>query len=202
MKVFARTDYEQASEWLDAGNLLAYPTEAVWGIGCDPFNQQAVKKLLALKNRPIEKGIIVITATDGLITDFLQPLPPVVQNNISTTWQTSDNQATTFLLPIPQQIIIPNWITGGHSTLAIRVINHPHVAKLCQTLAEKNPNNPYGFLVSTSCNPSGQPPATTLEQAQAYFGEFPNVGYFDSDTLGYTKPSQIKDAITGELVRF
>lgn len=199
MKVFSHTDYEQVSEWLDNGNLLAYPTEAVWGIGCDPFNEQAVKKLLALKNRPIEKGVIVITANDKLITDFLQPLPPSVQNNIITTWQINDNQATTFLLPIPKQIIIPNWITGGHSTLAIRVINHPQIAQLCRYLAQ-HPKNPYGFLVSTSCNPNGLPPAKSLDEAQAYFGD--TVGYFNAPTLGYTKPSQIKDAITGELVRF
>lgn len=201
MKVFAKTDYKQASEWLDAGNLLAYPTEAVWGIGCDPFNQQAVQRILTIKHRPIEKGLIVITANDELITDFLQPLPPSVQHKISRTWQMSNNQATTFLFPIPAHIAIPHWLKGHYPTLAIRVINHPHIAKLCQTLAQKNPNNPYGFLVSTSCNPSGEPPANQLAQAQAYFGNDDNVGYFDSDLLGFTQPSQIKDALTGALIR-
>lgn len=207
MKVFARTDYEQASEWLDAGNLLAYPTEAVWGIGCDPFNEQAVKNLLVLKDRPIEKGLIVVTPSDFYVHEFLAQLSLEQQEIIIDSWDNPSNQATTWLFPIPPNLKrpIPHWLTGKHQSLAIRQISHAKIACLCDMftiLRTKHPENPYGFLVSTSCNPSGQAPATTLEQAQAYFAEFPNVGYFDGDTLGYTKPSQIKDAITGELVRF
>ena len=52
----------QAVTALKQGGILAYPTEAVWGLGCDPFNQQAVLKLLALKQRPMDKGLILIAA--------------------------------------------------------------------------------------------------------------------------------------------
>lgn len=197
--IFAKEDYQQASDWLNQGNLLAYPTEAVWGIGCDPFNEQAVRHILTIKNRPIDKGMIVITADSQLIDDFFQPLPLTIQNTIRQTWQHSHNQATTFLFPIPCHIDIPNWVTGGRDTLAIRVIHHQAIATLCQTLAKTSPNNPYGFLISTSCNPSGEAPTTTLEQAQAYFGN--SIGYFNAATLGYTQPSQIKDALTGEMIR-
>ncbi|MFW2178116.1 MULTISPECIES: L-threonylcarbamoyladenylate synthase [unclassified Moraxella] len=201
---FNPTTYDQACEWLDNGNLLAYPTEAVWGIGCDPFNEQAVLKLLEIKDRPMEKGLIVITASPTFIQEFLQPLPVKSQRQIIESWQgypnTSD-QATTWLFPIPTDLTksIPNWVTGGRDNLAIRVINHPNIAELCQVIAKHSPNNPYGFLVSTSCNPSGEAPATTFAQAQAYFGD--TIGYFDAPTLGYTQPSQIKDALTGQIVR-
>ena len=143
--------------------------------------------------------MIVITANGKLIQDFIQPLPLAIQDHIRQTWQHTQNQATTFLFPIPSALNIPSWVTGGRDTLAIRVIKHPTIAKLCQTMATTHPNNPYGFLISTSCNPSGKPPATTLDQAQAYFGD--SMGYFHAPTLGYTQPSQIKDALTGHLIR-
>ena len=187
--LFSPRQIDEVSQFLQQGNLLAYPTEAVWGIGCDPFNEQAVRQILAIKNRPIEKGMIVVTANTDLIQDFFQALPLSIQQDIYQTWQQSKNQATTFLFPIPANIQIPNWVTGGRESFAIRVINHPVIAKLCQAIANNNPNNPYGFLISTSCNPTGEPPATTLEQAQAYFGD--TIGYFNDSTLGYTQPSQI-----------
>lgn len=199
MRVFDKQTLESACQWLNDGQLLAYPTEAVWGIGCDPFNEQAVEQILAIKNRPIEKGMIVITADSELINDFFQPLPSTAQQNIRKTWQNSHNQATTFLFPIPPQIDIPHWVTGGRDTLAIRVINHPMIAELCQIIAKTNPNNPYGFLISTSCNPTGNLPATTFEQAVSYFGQ--DIGYLLGDTLGYTQPSQIRDALINKVLR-
>ena len=72
---FNDTQLDAVQQFLQAGNLLAYPTEAVWGIGCDPFNETAVKQILAIKQRPIEKGMIVITGDIAHIQPFLQPLP-------------------------------------------------------------------------------------------------------------------------------
>lgn len=200
--VFNENNIHQACNWLATGNLLAYPTESVWGIGCDPFNQQAVFDLLKLKQRPMEKGLIVITSDSDTITDFLTQLTSQNQQQIMQTWESSDiTQATTWLFPIPNNLPqpIPDWVTGGRDTLAIRVMTHPMIATLCQTLI--SPQNPYGFLVSTSCNPSTKPPATTLAQAQGYFGEHKNVSYFNAPTLHFNQPSQIRDAVTGELVR-
>ncbi|WP_315042342.1 L-threonylcarbamoyladenylate synthase [Faucicola mancuniensis] len=204
MKIFDKNNLKHAQQWLTDGNLLAYPTEAVWGIGCDPFNEQAVLKLLEIKNRPLEKGLIVLTANHLLINDFLQNLPFDKQQQILQSWQnfsntTKQKQATTWLFSIPSNLStnIPYFVTGGRTSLAIRIIEQQAIADLCQSLV--SPHNPYGFLVSTSCNPSGKPPATTLEQAQSYFGD--TIGYFNAPTLGFTEPSQIKDALTGEIVR-
>ena len=203
MRVFSSGNLDQACEFIQQGNLLAYPTEAVWGLGCDPFNEHAVTQILAIKQRPIEKGMIVIAPNIDSITEFFTPLPEHCQPPILTSWgnNSSQNQATTWLFPIPQHlpVNIPHWVTGGRATLAIRLIQQPNIAKLCQQLI--SPSNPYGFLISTSCNPTGQPPAIILPQAQAYFGDCPNVDYFEADTLGYTQPSQIRDAMTGKLVR-
>ena len=84
-------DISQAAAWLNDGYLLAYPTESVWGIGCDPFNQNAVQRLLAIKQRPMAKGLIVVTDSITRIEPFLAPLTIAQREQIIQSWQ--DNQA-------------------------------------------------------------------------------------------------------------
>ncbi|MGE6408399.1 MULTISPECIES: L-threonylcarbamoyladenylate synthase [unclassified Psychrobacter] len=196
----------QAAKWLKEGQLLAYPTESVWGIGCDPYDQAAVQRILDIKQRPQAKGMIVVTDSVSRLAPLLASLDNVQRQQIIDSWQTDDSrdeqhnrQAHTWLLPIPQPLAstVPTWITGQHQTIAVRVISHPTVRQLCQQMVSEQ--NPFGLLVSTSCNRSGQTPASTFEAAYAYFEE--QIGYLQGDTLGYTLPSQIRDATTGLVIR-
>lgn len=202
----------QAAGWLKEGQLLAYPTESVWGIGCDPFNQMAVQRLLAMKQRPIHKGMIVVTDDIQRIAPLLDDLNDSQRRTVLESWhmhsETISKQAHTWLLPLSKQLTvpIPSWITGDHNSVAVRIIAHPLVQQLCTQMV--SPDNPYGFVVSTSCNPSGKPPALTLNQAQAYFLDDnkhsdldKQVHYLTGDTLGYKLPSQIGDALTGAIIR-
>lgn len=201
----------QAAHWLKKGQLLAYPTESVWGIGCDPFNQRAVIQLLTIKQRPVEKGMIVVTDSPSRLTALLEVLTVVERQTVLDSWQddtinATAKQAHTWLLPIPQNlpITIPSWITGAHDSVAVRVIDHPLIKQLCAQMVSVS--NPYGFIVSTSCNPSGQPPALSLNEAKRYFLDAhlhlnQSVGYLQGETLGYQLPSQIGDALTGEIIR-
>ena len=200
----------EAAHWLQQGQLLAYPTESVWGIGCDPFNQQAVKQLLAIKQRPLEKGMIVVTDSVSRLTALLSNLNDEQRQLVLDSWcsdsdadyDVDSQQAHTWLLPLSENlpVSIPAWITGAHHSVAVRVIDHPLVQQLCRQVVSVH--NPYGFVVSTSCNPSGQPPALTLSQAQAYFSDSnEQVGYLKGETLGYQLPSQISDARTGQVIR-
>lgn len=199
----------QAATWVQAGRLIAYPTESVWGIGCDPFNEGAVRQLLAIKQRPIDKGMIVITDSAERILPLLETLSDTQRQAILDSWDISPHttvkQAHTWLLPLPTHVTkfgIPTWITGAHNSVAVRVIAHPLIQQLCAQLVSNH--NPYGLLVSTSCNPSGQTPALSLAQAQAYFVTGPDaerVTYLSADTLSYELPSQIHDALTGQLIR-
>ncbi len=207
-----------AARWLQAGNLLAYPTESVWGIGCDAFDEHAVQQVLAIKQRPIDKGMIVVTDSAERIAPLLNILDSSQRQTVLDSWQPRADslakQAQTWLLPLPTApkalaVAIPTWITGAHSSVAVRVIAHPQIQELCAALVSDS--NPYGFMISTSCNPAGKPPALTLEQAQAYFyadnnpaidKEMANlVGYLKGQTLGYQLPSQIRDALSGQIVR-
>ena len=198
----------EAAHWLQQGQLLAYPTESVWGIGCDPFNQQAVEQLLAIKQRPLEKGMIVVTDSVSRLKMLLNSLNEDQRQQVLVSWRNdtdsdvNSKQAHTWLLPLSENlpVSIPAWITGSHHSVAVRVIDHPLVQQLCRQVVSVH--NPYGFVVSTSCNPSGQPPALTLSQAQAYFSDSnEQVGYLKGETLGYQLPSQISDARTGQVIR-
>ena len=179
---FVTDSATQAANWLKEGKLLAYPTESVWGIGCDPYNQAAVQRILDIKQRPQAKGMIVITDSVERLSPLLASLNNAQRQQIIDSWQSDVNdselhnrQAHTWLLPIA----------------------HPIIRKLCQQMVSEN--NPFGFIVSTSCNPSGQSPASTFDTAYGYFGE--QIGYFQADTLGYILPSQIRDATTGSVIR-
>ena len=205
-KPFITDSVTQAAKWLKEGQLLAYPTESVWGIGCDAYNEKAVQHILAIKQRPQAKGMIVITDSTERLTPLLASLDQAQRNTIIKSWKTdSENidlqyqQAHTWLLPIPQTLttVIPPWVTGQHQTVAVRVIAHPIIRQLCQQLVSVH--NPFGLLVSTSCNRSGQPPAMSFTDAYAYFDE--QISYLQAETLGYTLPSQIRDAMTGLIVR-
>ncbi len=207
-KSFITDSIIQAADWLQQGQLLAYPTESVWGIGCDAYDKKAVQHVLEIKQRPQAKGMIVVTDSVDRITPLLKSLNLQQRQTVLKSWHhlanTPVRQAYTWVLPLNKALAapIPEWVTGAHASIAVRVIAHPLIQQLCAQMV--SPNNPYGFIVSTSCNPSGLPPAKSLIEAQAYFAasEFAEqVGYLQGETLGYQLPSQIRDALTGQIIR-
>lgn len=185
------TSVAEAAECLRTGQVLAYPTEAVWGLGCDPMNEQAFLHILHLKQRPIEKGVILLAGQISQVEHLLDTLRPEIRNQVLASWSNRQptERATTWLLPTDEQI--PGWIKGQHSKVAVRVTTHPLCAALCKAFQ--------GFIVSTSANPSGREPARSLQQAYQYFGS--ELNYLNGD-LGFSQePSRIIDAVTGEIIR-
>lgn len=192
----------QASDWLKQGKLLAYPTESVWGLGCDAMNEQAVTQILQIKNRSMDKGLIVITDNSERIKPLLKNLNPQQKQIVIESWTANNQrQATTWLLPIDDnnQNFIPKWITGQHDSVAVRVIANRQIQQVCQSLVSET--NPFGLLVSTSCNIANLPPAKNLQQAQNYFSTNNNVTYLRGETLSYALPSQIKNALDLTVLR-
>ena len=175
-----------AARLLKQQAVIAYPTESVWGLGCDPGSLLAVAKLLQLKHRDISKGLILIAASVEQFAPFLAGLEP----DALQRFQTPQLKPTTWL--VPNNGSAPEWISGGHDTLALRVTAHPLAAALCQLFG--------GPLVSTSANPQGQLAATSAAQVQAYFGQAIDVQ--TPGTVGdAAKPSEIRYLISGEIVR-
>ncbi|HSO78728.1 MAG TPA: Sua5/YciO/YrdC/YwlC family protein, partial [Chromatiaceae bacterium] len=100
-----------AAHWIKAGGVVAYPTEAVYGLGCDPWNGAATRRILTLKQRPESKGLIVIAADFSQLTPFVVPLEAERMAVILASWPGPN----TWLLPARPEV--PPWLRGEHETL-------------------------------------------------------------------------------------
>ncbi|NMP30830.1 L-threonylcarbamoyladenylate synthase type 1 TsaC [Thalassotalea sp. M1531] len=177
-----------ALEVYNDGGVLAYPTEAVFGLGCDPDNEQAVMKLLAIKQRPIEKGLILLASNYSQLLPYIdeQKIPQDKRFAILSRWPDGITQI------LPCLSTTPNWLTGKFTTLAVRVTSQPDVVALCNQT-----NKP---IVSTSANLSGEEPALTWQQVEKDLGE--KVDFIiKGQTLGFTQPSKIIDGLSGDVFR-
>jgi L-threonylcarbamoyladenylate synthase len=171
---------------LRAGGIIAYPTEAVWGMGCDPFCEEAVERLLEIKQRDWRKGLILVAADMAQLEPYLQGLDENHLQTLMASWPGPN----TWL--VPNNGTAPDWITGGRDTLAVRVTAHPVVAALCKHFG--------GALVSTSANTAGRPPARRLFDVRRYFGR--QLDAIVPGALGgLQNPTQIRDVITGKICR-
>ena len=171
---------------LRAGGVIAYATEAVYGLGCEPLDEEAVLRLLAIKKRTPDKGLILLAASCSQLLPFVEYPSAGVMKRVTGTWP----GATTWLLPVRPGV--PGWLTGRHQTLAVRVTAHPQAAALCELYG--------GPLVSTSANVSGSPPARNALGVRCGLGNA--IDYILPGRVGFERrPSQIRDSITGNLVR-
>lgn len=176
----------QAAAVLNSSGVVAYPTEAVWGLGCDPFCATAVERILVMKHRAQGKGLILIAASIQQFQPFLAGLLPKYRDQLDASWP----GAQTWL--VPNNHVAPPWVTGGRDTLALRVTDHPVAAALCHKFG--------GPLVSTSANPHGLPPAKSVLKVKLYFRD--KLDYLVPGLLGKSnKPTPIKHLITGETIR-
>jgi len=173
---------------LQQGGVIAYPTEAVWGLGCDPRQHAAVMRLLELKRRPPSKGVIVVAATLEPLRPWLDlaALPADRLAAVLASWPGPH----TWVLPASEHA--PPWVTGDHAGLAVRISAHPLVARLCQ--AWEAP------LVSTSANLAGEPPARNRDQLDPALLRAID-GVLDGETGGLAQPTPIRIALTGQILR-
>ncbi len=176
----------QAVRALRAGGVIAYPTEGVWGLGCDPFDPDAVAKVLALKQRDVDKGLILVAASVDQFDPFLRTATLEQRRSLEATWPGPQTWV------VPHGDALPDWVTGYKSTAALRVSAHPLVAALCRAFG--------GPLVSTSANPSGRDPAHTAQRVRHYFED--RLDYILPGHLGGQRgPTPIRDLVSGESLR-
>ena len=170
---------------LRRGGLIAYPTEYCYGLGCDPRNRAAVKRLLALKQRPQHKGLIVIAGRYAQLTPYLRPITAEQQAQL----RYDGARAITYLMPVQHKV--PRWVRGMHDTLAVRITAHPFAAALCNRLNMA--------LVSTSANRSGALPIRTYAECVRQFGHAVKV--LNGRVGKNKKPSTIRAWGDGRIVR-
>ena len=170
------------STLIQAGGIGAYPTEGVYGLGCDPLNERAIARVIALKGRADNKGLIVIAASQ-------RQLDPLVHWPEGFTLETGPRPIT-WVVPVAEGL--PPLLTGGRKTIAIRVTNHPPVIALCNAAGMP--------LVSTSANRSGRPACLRDWQIRKQFRH--SVDWILPAKLGNQRgPSEIREAATGRVLR-
>ena len=184
----APPDMTAAVATLKRGGVIAYPTEAVWGLGCDPFDEAAVRRLLAIKQRAVDKGLILIAAAlaqfDGLLDWSALPAERVAA--VFDSWPGPNTWI------VPATTCVPRWITGAHAGVAVRVSAHPDVVALCAAFGAP--------LVSTSANLSGQAPAFRRDALDPILlSQIDAVA--SGETGGLAAPTAIRDALTGARLR-
>ena len=173
---------------LHRGGVIAYPTEAVWGLGCDPFDQVAVLRLLAIKQRPVGKGLILVAGALDQLDALLEwhVLPTHRRHAVLASWPGPH----TWVVPATTQV--PPWIRGDHAAVAVRVSAHPVVMALCAAFG--------GPLVSTSANRANAPPAFDRDTLDpALLAQLDAV--CPGETGGFSAPTPIRDARTGLHLR-
>lgn len=179
-------DELQASQLVRAGQVIAYPTEAVYGLGCDPMNEQAVTRLLDLKQRDRDKGLIVIGSSLAQFKGLVRPLSNEQLEPAIASWP----GPFTWLLPAAGDC--PDWVRGSHATVAVRITAHEVCRKLCRLLD--------GPLISTSANPFDGPPARSIDQLEDYFHEG-LAGVVRGELGGLDEPTPIRDLLSGRIIR-
>jgi L-threonylcarbamoyladenylate synthase len=170
---------------LRQGGVIAYPTEAVYGLGCDPSSRQAVERILTIKGRPVKVGFILIGASLAQFTGWIALRPgererlrsPAVK---PVTWVVTAGPKAR------------RWLTGGRRSIAVRVTAHPVAAALCRAFS--------GPLVSTSANRHGRPPARSALASRRSLGRELDL-VLPGPTGGLRKPTEIRDARTGAVIR-
>ena len=177
---------EQAAASLRHGAIIAYPTEAVYGLGCDPMNEAAVRRVLKLKKRPARLGLILIADEFMRFSRFVRPVGPEAMERAMSAWP----GPVTWLFPRAEGV--PDWLAGSHPTVAVRITAHPVCRALCAAFG--------GAIVSTSANSSREAPARTAAEVEAYFGPALD-GIVEGELGKGSRPSEIRDLESGRILR-
>lgn len=179
---------EQAAAALRTGGVVAYPTEAVFGLGCDPHDHAAFQRLFAMKRRPPTQGVLLIGADFEQLRPWIDmdALPGSALERVYATWPGPH----TWILP--RAASVPEWIAGRHAGIALRMTAHAPAAALCRAFG--------GALVSTSANVHGQPPARDAGTVRKMFGDA-LAAVVDAPVGGLDAPTSIRDALTGAIIR-
>lgn len=169
-----------------SGGVIAYPTEAVYGLGCNPYDARAAIRLLEIKQREPEQGVILVGSHLGQFADFIQPLDNAIHEKVIAHWP----GPVTWLLPASGDC--PYWLRGRHETIAVRVTAHELTRKLCDACDLP--------LVSTSANRHGKMPAHTALQVRLRLGSAVDM-IVNGRTDGNMRPSEIWHAVTNQRLR-
>ena len=179
-------DLNQSINWLKAGKVLVHPTESIWGLGCDALNESAIDLIFKLKQRPLNKSLILLAESYFTIKEFVTSLNPDQEKLLNEKWPGPH----TFLFTYNKNL--PSHLMNETGKIAIRVSNHLPVKNLLKVYK--------GFIVSTSANFSGQSNINCPNKILETFAN-DDIAYYDETLGNQLKPSQIIDLETGIILR-
>lgn len=176
----------QAIDVLRKGGVIAYPTEGVYGLGCDPRNERACARLAAIKQRPLQQGVLLIASDFEQLRPWLGQTSEASMQRALATWPGPHTWV------FARAVDVPPWIAGQQAGIGVRVTAHPLAAALCRGFG--------GALVSTSANHHGQPPARDANGVRAQLGDA--VDFIVEGAIGQlTGPTPITEAASGKRLR-
>jgi L-threonylcarbamoyladenylate synthase len=179
-------DTVTAAEQLRAGHVIAYPTEAVYGLGCDPVNEAAIRNLLALKGRRESAGFVLIASEYSQLRPWVSVHDEALADKAMQTWP----GPVTWLFP--RAAGVPDYVAGKHKTIAVRITAHEPSRALCSAFNSA--------LISTSANHTAHKPARSADEVASYFGD-QLAGILAGPLGGATNPSEIRDLVSGNIIR-
>ena len=178
--------YRRAVATLRAGGIVAYPTESVYGLGCDPWDRAAVARVFAVKRRPVRKRCIVIAANPSQLERLVDVHAIRFSRFASRYWPGP------VTLVAPARDGSPAWLVDADGTVAVRVTNHPVARGLCASFR--------GPLISTSANRNARPPARDALRVRAAFGA--EIDWYVAGRVGgLATPTRIIDIRDGRTIR-
>lgn len=187
--IYSTVKLHQATRIIRAGGVVAYPTEGVFGLGCDPDCLEAVVRILDLKRRPESAGLILIAESRAQLDDWIEPTK-AEQRRLPSDNKRNPDDAVTWVVTASSRT--PTWITGGRPTVAVRITRHPIAAALCRYARKP--------LISTSANRRGQAPSRSALSVRCRFGR--DIDHIVAGAVGTRlRPTEIKDARTGKVLR-
>ncbi|OGQ14984.1 MAG: threonylcarbamoyl-AMP synthase [Deltaproteobacteria bacterium RIFCSPHIGHO2_02_FULL_40_11] len=178
------TNFEPVIQALESGGIIAYPTETVYGLGCDPFQRTSIEKIFELKQRPLAQTPLILIPDVGWLEKLCKNIDPLTAKLVDHFWP----GPLTLIFQASKEM--PPWLIRDDETLAVRHSSHPWVEVFMK--AYQKP------LISTSANLSGQEPSLTIESVKQVFGDKVDL-YIDGGELRQNKSSSIVMIQEGKL---
>ena len=180
-------DIKKACEVMAAGGIILYPTDTIWGIGCDATNEEAVRRVYELKKRADNKAMLVLLDSDAKLDRYVSEVPSVAWDLI----EVADKPLT--IIYSGAKNLAPN-LLGEDGSVGIRITNEDFSRRLCERFRKP--------LVSTSANVSGEPsPANFSEISDEIKAGVDYIVNYRQDDLSKAQPSNIIKLGAGGLVK-
>lgn len=184
---FEMDDLKEAVRTMKQGGIILYPTDTVWGIGCDAGNEDAVKKIYNLKKREDSKSMLVLVSSEGMLQRTVKEVPDIA-------WQLIDAAVNPMTIVYDDAIGVASNLISEDGSLGIRITGEKFSYSLCERMR--------GPIVSTSANISGRPtPHNFSEISQEIIDGVDYVCKFRQKEHGAAKPSNIIKITRGNIVK-